>query len=297
MATLRDIKRKIGAVKKTQQITKAMNMVAASKLRSAQERMERFRPYAAKVEEVLNSLSKRVDPDIHPLLLAHKEVKKVILVLITSDRGLCGSYNTNLINMAMKWIKERQRQNIGVSLVVVGRKGRDFFRRRNFEIKRAMVDFMGKYDYASAHDLAKDVIEAFFAGECDEVYLLFSKFQSIAIQKPIIKRVVPISYTDIGGSAPKAETGGAELEYLVEPSEEQLMGQLLPKSIDVQFLGSLLEAVAGEYAARMTAMDNAQSNCKELIEHLTLVYNKARQASITKELMDIVSGAEALKKA
>jgi F-type H+-transporting ATPase subunit gamma len=297
MATLRDIKRKIAAVKKTQQITKAMNMVAASKLRSAQDRMERFRPYAAKFEEVLKSLSRRVDPDIHPLLVARKEIKKVLLILVTADRGLCGSYNTNLINTGLKWVRERQRQNLQISLIVVGRKGRDFFRRRKFDIKRDLVDLMSNYDYAVAHDLAKGAIESFLAEECDEVHILYPRFINIANQKPTVKKLLPISYADLGGSVSEGGTSAPELEYLCEPSAEELMIQLLPKSIDVQLLGSLLEAVAGEYAARMTAMDNAQSNCKDMIEHLTLAYNKARQASITKELMDIVCGAEALKKA
>jgi len=298
MASLRDIKRKIGAVKKTQQITKAMNMVAAAKLRGAQEKMERFKPYSQKFREVLTSLAGRVEPDIHPLLVSREETKKVALILITSDRGLCGSYNTNLNNRALKWMEERKNQGQEVSLIAIGRKGRDFFRRRKYTITRELVDQMGNYDYTVAHGVAQGVIQSFLAEEYDEVHILYSEFINVGIQKPFLMQLLPISTEEMRGEEIQPEVGYPEkgdMEYLCEPSAETLMIELLPKHIDVQLLGALQEAVAGEHAARMTAMDNAQSNCKDMIENLTLAYNKARQAAITTELMDIVGGAEALK--
>jgi F-type H+-transporting ATPase subunit gamma len=288
MATLQDIRRKIGAVKKTQQITKAMNMVSAAKLRGAQQRMEGFRPYAQAFAMMLGNMAGRVEPEIHPFFTQATEVKRVALVLMTADRGLCGSFNVNLINTAVKFIREKEAQGIEVSLICVGRKGRDFFRRRKREMLAQYVDVWNKFDFSNAVTVAREVMSAFLTGSVQEVYLIHSSFINMAIQRPRMVQLLPIQPAEAAEAAPS-------LEYLFEPPMEQFLEYLLPKYINVQVYHGFLENSASEYAARMTAMDNAQSNCKEMITQLTLVMNKARQAAITRELMDIVGGAEALK--
>jgi F-type H+-transporting ATPase subunit gamma len=288
MATLRDIRRKIGAVKKTQQITKAMNMVAAAKLRGAQQRMEGFRPYAQAFAMMLGNMAGRVEPEIHPFFQQAPEVTKVGLVLMTADRGLCGSFNVNLINQAVKFIREKEAAGIDVSLICVGRKGRDFFRRRKREMLAQYVDVWNKFDFSNAVTVARELMSVFTAGDVQEVHLIHANFVNMAIQRPRLVQLLPIQ----PGEAAEA---GPSMEYLFEPPMEQFLEYLLPKYINVLVYHGFLENSASEHAARMTAMDNAQSNCKEMITQLTLVMNKARQAAITKELMDIVGGAEALK--
>jgi F-type H+-transporting ATPase subunit gamma len=288
MATLRDIRRKIGAVKKTQQITKAMNMVAAAKLRGAQQRMEGFRPYAGAFAKMLGNMAGRVEPEIHPFFQQAESVERVGLVLMTADRGLCGSFNVNLINTAVKFIREKEAEGIEVSLICVGRKGRDFFRRRKREMLAQYVDVWNKFDFTNAVTVAREIMSTFLSGEVQEVYLIHSTFINVAIQRPQLVQLLPIKPSE-------AVEEGPSLEYLFEPPMEQFLEYLLPKYINVQVYHGFLENSTSEHAARMTAMDNAQSNCKEMINNLTLVMNKARQAAITKELMDIVGGAEALK--
>ncbi len=288
MATLQDIRRKIGAVKKTQQITKAMNMVSAAKLRGAQQRMEGFRPYAEAFAMMLGNMAGRVEPEIHPFFTPASEVTRVGLVLMTADRGLCGSFNVNLINTAVKFIREKEAQGIEVSLICVGRKGRDFFRRRKREMLAQYVDVWNKFDFSNAVTVAREVMSIFLTGAVQEVYLIHSSFINMAIQRPRLVQLLPIQPAEAAAEAPS-------LEYIFEPPMEQFLEYLLPKYINVQVYHGFLENSASEYAARMTAMDNAQSNCKEMITQLTLVMNKARQAAITRELMDIVGGAEALK--
>jgi F-type H+-transporting ATPase subunit gamma len=290
MATLRDIRRKIGAVKKTQQITKAMNMVAAAKLRGAQQRMEGFRPYAAAFAKMLGNMAGRVEPEIHPFFQQAESVERVGLVLMTADRGLCGSFNVNLINTAVKFIREKEAEGIEVSLICVGRKGRDFFRRRKREMLAQYVDVWNKFDFSNAVTVAREIMSTFLSGEVQEVHLIHSTFINVAIQRPNLVQLLPIKPTEA-----EAEEEGAGTEYLFEPPMEQFLEYLLPKYINVQVYHGFLENSTSEHAARMTAMDNAQSNCKEMINTLTLVMNKARQTAITKELMDIVGGAEALK--
>jgi F-type H+-transporting ATPase subunit gamma len=289
MATLRDIIRKIGAVKKTQQITKAMNMVAAAKLRGAQQRMEGFRPYAAAFAMMLGNMAGRVEPEIHPFFQQTLPVERVGLVLMTADRGLCGSFNVNLMNTAAKFIREKEAEGIEVSLICVGRKGRDFFRRRKREMLAQYVDVWNKFDFSNAVTVAREIMSAFLSGSVQEVHLIHSSFINMAIQRPTMVQLLPIK----PGEAEQEE--GGSTEYLFEPPMEQFLEYLLPKYINVLVYHGFLENAASEHAARMTAMDNAQSNCKEMINNLTLVMNKARQAAITKELMDIVGGAEALK--
>ncbi len=291
MPTLKDVKRKIGAVKKTQQITRAMNMVAAAKLRGAQMKMENFRPYASKFAEVIGSLSAHLTVEASPLL-EQREVRNVEILLITADRGLCGSFNVNLINAAEKLLKAKQADGLGTSMVCLGRKGRDYFRRRQANMRAGYVDVMGRFDMSNAITVARDLADNFLNRGSDEVYAVSAHFVSMAVQRPIVKKLFPISPEELGDEG----AAGPAREYIYEPSPEQLITNLLPTHVNVQVYHAMLETAASEHAARMTAMDNAQRNCKDVIQSLTLMYNKARQAAITKELMDIVGGAEALKK-
>jgi F-type H+-transporting ATPase subunit gamma len=293
MATLRDILRKIGAVKKTQQITKAMNMVAASKLRGAQERMESFEPYAKKFSDVLGNLASRIEPDIHPLLQKREQVSRVELLHFTGDRGLCGSFNSNLINFAEKWLKEQQEKGMDCTLTTVGKKGRDYFKKRDFKLTDSHINLYGSVDISFINQMTRSFINRYQADEVDEVYMIYGRFVSMAKQEPTLVKLIPVEPPKVEEGR---ETSGA-LEYLCEPDPEGLLIELLPKHISVQILNSFLQNETSEHAARMAAMDNATKNCRDMVEDLTLVYNKARQAAITAELMDIVGGAEALKKA
>ena len=291
MAKLKDIQRKIAAVRKTMQITRAMNMVAAAKLRKVQTRTENFAPYATKFAEVLGNIASRIEPDIHPLLIKREEIKRCELLIFTADRGLCGSFNINIINKAENWIKEQENRGIKCDLVIVGKKARDYFSRRDYNIIESYINIYGKVDMRFINKLTESFINRFMTEEIDEVYMIYSRFISMLRQEPVIVKLIPIE-------PPKVEIersiGG---EYLCEPSPEELLIQLLPKHINVQIMNAFLQNETSEHAARMTAMDNATKNCGELINDLTLLYNKARQAAITAELMDIVGGAEALRKA
>ncbi len=293
MATLRDILRKIGAVKKTRQITKAMNMVAAAKLRNTQGKMEAFDPYATKFAEVLGNLASRLEPDIHPLLIKREAVSKAELLLFTADRGLCGSFNTNLVNAAEKWIKDQEGQGRSYTLTIVGKKGKDYFTKRGFNVRDVHTQVYGKVDISFINNMVRGFTERYLSGEADEVYMMYSRFITMVKQQPTLVKLIPIEPP----SAADTGDGDGAAEYLCEPSAEQLMIELLPKHLSVQIYNAFLQNETSEHAARMTAMDNASKNCSEMIDSLTLVYNKARQAAITAELMDIVGGAEALKKA
>ncbi|MCA1987698.1 MAG: ATP synthase F1 subunit gamma [Desulfarculus sp.] len=290
MAALRDIKNKISAVKKTRQITRAMNMVAAAKLRGVQEKAERFKPYAGKFADVLRSVSAGVDPEIHPLLAQPESVETVALILLTADRGLCGSFNMNLITKAERFIKEQTQAGRQVLLYTVGRKGRDYFRRRKVEIAQDLSGVMNVVDFDLAVQVARLGLNAFLGGQAQEVHLIYSRFASMASFVPTAEKMLPISPE----AAAEGEAGGAS-EYLIEPSAEEILVDLLPRYINVRVYNALLQTATSEQAARMAAMDNATKNCKEMINNLTLLYNKARQSAITAELMDIVGGAEALK--
>jgi F-type H+-transporting ATPase subunit gamma len=291
MATLRDIKRKISAVGKTKQITRAMNMVAAARLRTTQGKMENFAPYARKFSEVLGNLAGQINTDVHPLLSKREKVSKVELLQLTADRGLCGSFNMNSINKAEKWIKEQGTKGLEVRLTLVGKKGRDYFKRKAVPVTAAHINLYGTADISFVNKMTAGFIQRFMAGEVDEVYVLFSRFQSMAKQEPTLVKLIPIE-------PPKQEGAEAgKVDYLYEPSSEQLLVDLLPKHISVQVLNAFLQQETSEHAARMAAMDNATKNCTELIASLTLIYNKARQSAITAELMDIVGGAEALRNA
>ena len=297
MATLKDIQLKISAVKKTKQITKAMNMVAASRLRGAQTRMEGFRPYAAKFAEVLGSLSEKAGEEASPLLITREEVSKTHIVLCTSDRGLCGGFNTNLINMAKDLMQEKIGKNIDVSFTSFGKKGRDWCKKEKTAISDEYIGIVGsKFEFNVASTAARKLIDAFVEGTYDEVYLVHSEFIGMARQPPVTKQLLPIP--PIESSEQEAEADMEETylaEHICEPSPEEILGDMLPRNVSVQLYNALLETSTSEHAARMAAMDNATKACNDMIESLTLAYNKARQAAITAELMDIVGGAEALK--
>jgi F-type H+-transporting ATPase subunit gamma len=291
MPSLLDIRRRVRAVKSTQQITKAMKMVAASKLRRAQVRTQQARPFASQMLRVLNSLATRVDPSSHPLLDERAQQRaggRVLLFVITADRGLCGSFNTNVIKSSGQFITE----NVGreVALGLVGRRGRDFFARRGFDVRYEQVNLFATVKYEDAKAIAKAGIDAFQNGEVDSVYLVYNEFKSVMVQKVVVERLLPIPRLEIE----PAEGTATQTEYKYEPSPEQLFTSLIPTHVEVQVFRALLESNAAFYAAQMTAMDAATRNSGEMIESLTLYMNKVRQAAITREIIEVVSGAQAL---
>jgi len=290
MAALKDIKRKITAVSKTKQITKAMNMVAASKFKAAQTRMENFRPYATKFMDVLNSLALRVSPETHPLL-AVREPKKIRVICMTSDRGLCGGFNTNLIKATERFMAAKIKEGKEVALIPVGRKGRDYFRKKA-SIMNERTDVFGKFDISLAVQISKDIIPPFIKEEYDELYLVYNEFRNVSVQRPAVVRLFPLP--SIGQD--EEVDPEKRVDYIYEPSDEILLERLLPMYVRVLIFRALVETSAGENGARMAAMDNATRNCEDMIGSLSLKYNKARQAAITAELMDIVGGTEALSK-
>ncbi len=286
MATLKAIRKRIGSIRNTQQITKAMKMVSAAKLRRAQEAVLAARPYAEKMTALLKNLSARISREAHPLLMGREE-KKVDLLLLTSDRGLCGGYNANLIRAAERFIRDRGPDK-PTHLILVGRKGVDYFRRRKVEIADRHVNISPIPPQALAGEIAEKLIGRFLREESDETYILYSQFRSALSQVPTLHKLIPVVVTG-------EEVEGQATEYLVEPDIEALLSSLLPKVVEVAIYRALLEAAASEHGARMTAMDSATTNAAEMISSLTLQMNRARQASITKELLEIVSTAEALK--
>ena len=290
MASLKDIKRKVGAVQKTKQITRAMNMVAASKFKSSLVRMENFRPYAGKFMDVLNSLALRVENISHPLL-AVRDPRKIRIICMTSDRGLCGGFNTNLIKATERFIKDKSQEGKEISLISVGRKGRDYFRKKASIIGQ-WVDILSKFDMTLAVSISNDLITPFIKEEYDELYLIYNQFVNVSVQRPTVIRLFPLPSIgqDVDVDPEK------RLDYAYEPSEEVLLQKLLTMYVHVLIFRALLETSAGENGSRMASMDNATKNCEDLIQSLTLKMNKARQAAITAELMDIVGGTEALAK-
>ena len=293
MPSLKDVKMKIVGVGKTKQITKAMNMVASAKLRGAQARIERFRPYAAKYRDVLAELSSKVEGTAHPLLAEPEEKKHCAIVLVTSDRGLCGSFNGNIIATALKLAKEKKAEGLEVSFVCMGKKGRDAVKAAGYSIAKAYADRMGSIDFALASSVAQEVIFGYETFGLDEVWLIYGEFVSMGQQPPRTLCLLPLKTPEAEEIA--EEAGEPRCEYVYEPQEEKLLAELLPRYVKVQVYRGMLDTSASEHAARMAAMDNATRNCNEMINMLTLLYNKTRQASITSELIDIVGGAEALK--
>ncbi len=290
MANLRAIRKRIGSVKSTQQITKAMKMVSAAKLKRSQDAIVAARPYARKMREVVQSLASRAGEGAHPLLAAG-EGKRLALLVVTSDRGLCGGFNSNLLRATNRFLRDHEGGYEQIVLFTVGRKARDFFRRRQAEIRKEYVNILGSLSYADAETLSHDLVGGFLSGEFDEVQIVFNEFRSAISQVVRFEKLFPIAIE--AGEAGAA--AGSEVDYLYEPSRKEILATLLPKYVETQIFRVLLESVAGEHGARMTAMDSATNNAVDMISRLTLQMNRARQAAITKELMEIIGGAEALK--
>jgi len=289
MPTLRDIQRRIRSVQSTQKITRAMKLVAAAKLRRAQERILAARPYAGKMSELLGNLVSAAsgsDESQHPLL-EQREGPRRQIVIITADKGLAGAFNSNVIRRALEFV--RQSNTAEVTLVVVGRKARDFYRRRPWTITRDMIGFWDRLAYTHAAELADYFMQQYLDGEVDEVHLVYNEFRSVAVQRPVREQLLPIPHKAEG------EVDTTAVDYLYEPNPKTILDELLPRHVRTQVFRALMESLAGEYGARMTAMEAATKNAKEMIDVLTIQYNKARQEKITKELLDIVGGAEALK--
>ena len=283
MPSLKALRKRIGTVRSTQQITKAMKMVAAAKLRRAQEAAERARPYTAKLAEMLGAVAAGVEPEAHPLL-ARRPERRIDLLVLSSDRGLCGGYNANLFRFAEGFT--RKQGEVETALVVVGRKGLDYYRRRARRIVLNRVGILGTPVPTLAAELAAEITRRFTEKETDAVYLVYTAFRSAISQVPTVVPLLPVA------SPTEAEPA---VDYIFEPERPELLARLLPRYVEAQIIQALLEAIASEHGARMTAMDNATRNAGDMIAKLTLSMNRARQATITKELMEIVSGAEALK--
>ena len=291
MANLRDIKRRIVSVQSTQKITSAMKMVAAAKLRRAQEAIENARPYATRMRATLEEVSKGSLDEGHPLLDVHDERKSLELIVITSDRGLAGAFNSAVLKEADALLAEREGEFETVGLTLLGKKAGEYFsRRRPGQINHsAPID--GDVDYQQAADVARELARRYAAGDLDEVVLIFSEFVSTMTQKPVRAQLLPFTPPEAEEGAESEEVGG----YEIEPDPEALLKALVPKAVEIEVFRALLENQAGEHAARMTAMEAATKNTEELIEKLTLEYNRARQAAITGELVEIVTGAQALE--
>ena len=290
MPSLIDLRRRIRAVKSTQQITKAMKMIAASRLKRAQDRVVSARPFAQRMLAVLNGLVSRVEADAHPLLrMPDQSTGRPLLIVITADRGLCGSFNSNVIKAAGQFITNDAKGR-EVSLGLVGRKARDFFRRRGFEMRYEAVGIFQKLSFGDAQRLADAAIEEFTSGAASSVYLVYNEFKSVMAQRLVVERLLPIPRLELeAGNAGAAPSG----DYIFEPAPEEIFATLLPRHVQVQVYRALLESNAAFFAAQMTAMDAATRNSADMIESLTLYMNKVRQAAITREIIEVVSGASA----
>ncbi len=290
MPSLRHIRRRIQSVKSTQKITKAMKMVSAAKLKRAQDAILTARAYAEKLQEVISELAARVETKTHPLLQDREEKKSLLLVVFTSDRGLCGVFNSNLLRQTEAFIKEKRAQyGENISIISVGRKGTEYLKKRNYNVIESLVNVYQKEQYETAREIGQKIIESFISENADEVVVVYNRFKSAISQVPTFTRLLPVEPIEIPENVPKTE-------FIYEPNKETLIDELLPRNIFIQLHRSILETIASELAARMTAMDNATNNASDMIERLTLLFNKTRQASITKELMEIIGGAEAIKK-
>ncbi len=302
MPSLLDIRRRVRAVKSTQQITKAMKMVSSSKLRRAQERILRGRPYAQEMLRVFNNLATRTDNAKHPLLNDDPLAARTLIIVITADRGLCGSFNTNVAKAALQFSIDQPKDPQGrdVAMALVGRKARDFFHRRGFDVLYEEVGLFQNVKWSHAQAIASTAIEEFLGPDISSVYLVYNEFKSVMVQRVVIEKLLPIPRLraeDINPSATAGKLAGASAspaaDYLFEPDPEQLLNTLLPLHVAVQVNRALLESSAAEHAARMQSMDSASRNAKEMVDRLTLYMNKVRQAAITREIIEVVSGAQA----
>ncbi|MBA3612920.1 MAG: ATP synthase F1 subunit gamma [Nitrospirales bacterium] len=291
MASLQSLRRKISSVKNTQKITKAMKMVSAAKLKRAQDRILAARPYSHQLREVMGNLSDRVNRASHPLL-QRRDGNTTELLVVTSDRGLCGAFNTNILRRAVEFLEEQTRQGKQVSVSLAGRKSIDFFKRRDWKIRQQWGGVFDRLSFEHALDIGQNIVSQYHEGTFDQLYVVYNEFKSVMQQQVIVEKLLPIESVLEPGEREAPATGGG---YLYEPDENELLATLLPKHFEIQTYRVLLESAAAEQAARMTAMDGATRNAGELIKKVTLFYNKTRQAAITKELMDIVGGAEAQK--
>lgn len=291
MATLRDIKSRIKGVKNTQQITKAMKMVAAAKLRRAQDAIINARPYANRIAEMLSNLVTDDDKISNPLLAPREIIKSVAIVVITADRGLCGAFNTNIIREANRFINDEVKESgTDYQLFCIGKKGSDFFSKRNYNVAKTFPDVFISLNYTSAQKVSDELVAGYLKGEFDKVVVIFNEFKSLIQQRIVVYQFLPIPI-----QKEEKALSGTESNYIYEPDQKSIFNYLIPKHLRGQVWRMLLESNAAEFASRMTAMDNATTNAKELIRTLNLTYNKARQAAITKEILEIVSGANALK--
>jgi F-type H+-transporting ATPase subunit gamma len=281
MPALIDIRRRIRSVKSTQQITKAMKMVSAAKLRRAQDAMFAARPYARKMLEVLQSIASRSEADAHPLL-EERGGERVLVVVITADKGLCGAFNANIIRTAARFVTDRKER--GIELGLVGRKGRDALKRRGFKVRFERIGVFQALQYRTAREMAKELTDAFINGEFDEVFLVYNEFKSVIQQRIAIERLLPIERHVLNPQQPR-------FDYIYEPEPAGILKSLLPRHVEVQIWKALLESNAAEHGARMASMDAATNNASEMIDSLTLYMNKVRQAAITKEIIEVVSGA------
>lgn len=295
MANLRDIKRRITSVKSTQKITSAMKMVAAAKLRRAQEAIENARPYALRMRSTLEEVSKGTLEETHPLLVVHEERKVLELVIVTSDRGLAGAFNSAVMKRANAILDQREGAFEKIGLTLLGKKANDYYRRYRPDQINFDSPIGGDVSYEQAADVARELARRYVAGELDEVILVFSEFVSTMTQRPTSTLLLPFQPPESAPESGDAGADGEALPYEIEPDPEALLAALVPKAIETEVFRALLENQAGEHAARMTAMEAATKNTEELIESLTLQYNRARQAAITSELVEIVTGAQALE--
>jgi len=283
MPALIDIRRRVRSVKNTQQITKAMKMVSAAKLRRAQEAMFAARPFARKMLEVLNSLASRAEPGAHPLLQEHGEHRQ-LLVVVTADKGLCGGFNANILRAGARFLQEQKEKGREVGVEVVGRKGRDFFRRRPWTVRGEHVGVFMPLSYTFAQQLARTLVQAFVNDEVDQIHLLYNEFKSVIQQRVVVEQLLPIPRLQFDAREPA-------VDYIYQPRPGALFDQILPRHVEIQVWRALLESQAAEHGARMAAMDAATNNAGDMIDRLTLYMNKVRQAAITKEIIEVVSGA------
>jgi F-type H+-transporting ATPase subunit gamma len=295
MPNLLDIRRRIKSVKNTQQITKAMKMVSAAKLRRAQDRVVTARPFANKMAEVLGELAKRTDEDFHHPLLDYRGDQRYLLVLITADKGLCGAFNTNLTKAAQAFIRENADKTI--EIMAIGRKGRDFFRNRRATISSEYIGLTGKgrVEFSEALEVARALIQQYTEDTgIDKVYIVYNEFKSVLSQRVVLEQILPIVRAKQDEPEATSQKPVTLVDYIYEQPPEEMFGQLLPRLVETQIFRALLESVASEHGARMTAMDSASKNASELIDNLTLNMNRVRQAAITNEIIEVVSGAAAL---
>ena len=288
MASLKELRKRISSIKSTAQITRAMKMVAAAKLKKAENSIKSLRPYAYNLKEIIANLAAKTDRNDFPLLAERQEIRNIMLLIITSDKGLCGAFNSNISKTAEDFINKNTKKYETIKLAIIGKKGKGYFEHRNFKIHRFYEDILGEPSLEKAELIGNDIIKDFISQKLDAIYMIYNEYKSPIKQDVVVEQLLPI----VPLSVDKISN---PVDYIYEPSREDVLNHILPLDINIQLYRSFLESVAAEMGARMTAMENATNNAKEKIDELTLMYNKLRQAAITKELMEIISGVEALK--